>query len=75
MGRPGLEEFSDKYEGFERLMTQAHAVSAKAYEFDENGIETTIDFTKMLQSVKDAGYTGYVSLPYEEDGPGERPGN
>ncbi len=68
------EEYPDKYEGFQRLMTQAQAVSAKAYKFDENGNETTIDFTKMLQSVKDAGYTGYVSVEYEEEGPGEREG-
>ena len=69
-----LKEYPDKYEGFQRLMTKAQAVSAKAYAFDENGNETTIDFAKMMQSVKDAGYAGYVSVEYEEDGPGERQG-
>ena len=55
-------------------MTRAQAVSAKAYAFDEQGNETTIDFKKMLQAVKNAGYQGYVSVEYEEDGPGERKG-
>ena len=69
-----LEEYPDKYEGFERLMKKAQAVSAKAYAFDENGNETTIDFKRMLSLVKNAGYTNYVSVEYEEDGPDERKG-
>lgn len=69
-----LEEYPDMYEGFERLMSKAQAVSAKANAFDENGNETRIDFKKMMKLVKDAGYTGYVSVEYEEDGPGERKG-
>ena len=69
-----LEEYPDKYEGFKRLMTKAQAVSAKAYEFDENGNETTIDFMKMLQLVKDAKYDGYVSVEYESETLDERKG-
>ena len=55
-------------------MTKAQAVSAKAYEFDEDGNETTLDFMKFLQSVKDAGYTGYVSVEYEHEELDERTG-
>ena len=29
------------------------------------GNETTLDFTKLLQIVKDAGYTGFVGVEYE----------
>jgi sugar phosphate isomerase/epimerase len=47
------------------MMAAAKAVSAKSYDFDENGNETTIDYTKMLQIVKDAGYTGFVGVEYE----------
>ena len=32
-----------------------------------DGNETTIDFVKMLQIVKDAGYTGFVGVEYEGD--------
>ncbi len=60
-----LEEYPDKYEGMERLMPAAMAVSAKSYDFDEEGNETTIDYKRMLQIVKDAGYTGYIGVEYE----------
>jgi sugar phosphate isomerase/epimerase len=46
-------------------MSHAKAVSAKAYDFDENGNETKIDFEKMMQIVKRAGYTGFVGVEYE----------
>ena len=53
------------YQGVEEMMPYAKAVSAKSYDFDESGQETTIDFNRMLQLVKDAGYTGYVGVEYE----------
>ena len=59
------EEYPDKYEGIERLMPAAKAVSAKSYDFDADGNETTIDYQRMLQIVKDAGYTGYIGVEYE----------
>jgi sugar phosphate isomerase/epimerase len=68
------EEYPDKYEGFERLMTKAQAVSAKAYEFDENGDETTLDFEKFIQIIKDSDYKGYISVEYEHDTQSERDG-
>ena len=55
----------DKYLGVEELMPYAKAVSAKSYDFDEKGNETTIDYQKMLQIVKDAGYKGYIGVEYE----------
>lgn len=61
----GCEEAYDKYKGVKELMPYAKAVSAKSYDFDENGHDTTIDYLKMLQIVKDAGYTGYVGVEYE----------
>ncbi|MBT8269230.1 MAG: sugar phosphate isomerase/epimerase, partial [Flavobacteriaceae bacterium] len=41
------------------------AVSAKSYDFDDKGNETSIDYTRMLQIVKDAGYTGFIGVEYE----------
>jgi sugar phosphate isomerase/epimerase len=58
------EEY-DKYKGVEEMMPVAKAVSAKSYDFDENGNETTIDYIKMLQIVKDAGYKGFIGVEYE----------
>lgn len=58
-------ESYDRYKGTSQLMPYAKGVSAKSYAFDSDGNETTIDFEKMLQIVKDAGYTGYIGIEYE----------
>jgi len=55
----------DKYIGVKKLMQWAKAVSAKSYDFDDAGNETTIDYKKMLQIVKDADYAGYIGVEYE----------
>ncbi|WP_298238581.1 sugar phosphate isomerase/epimerase family protein [uncultured Algibacter sp.] len=68
------ERYPDIYEATQMLMPFAKAVSAKTYNFDETGNETTIDFVKMMQIVKDAGYTGYVGIEYEGDELGEKEG-
>ena len=60
-----LEVYPDKYKGTELMMPAAMAVSAKSYDFDEEGNETTIDFMKIMQIVKDAGYTGFIGVEYE----------
>lgn len=60
-----LEEYPDYYEGIQTLMPAALAVSAKSYDFDENGNETKIDYSKMMKIIKDAGYTGYIGVEYE----------
>ena len=59
-----VEEYN-KYQGVEELMPYAKAVSAKSYDFNEEGQETTIDYGRMLQIVKDAGYTGYIGVEFE----------
>jgi len=63
-GAKCIKEY-DKYTGVKKLMTWAKAVSAKSYDFDEDGNETTIDYKRMLQIVKDAGFTGYIGIEYE----------
>jgi len=68
-----IEEY-DKYQGVEELMPYAKAVSAKSYDFDEEGYETKIDYTKILKTVKEAGYTGYIGVEYEGGNLGEKEG-
>jgi len=58
------EEY-DKYKGVAELMPYAKAVSAKANDFDEEGNAIGIDYAKMMQMVKDAGYTGFIGVEYE----------
>jgi L-ribulose-5-phosphate 3-epimerase len=55
----------DRYQGVTDLMPLAKAVSAKSYDFDEQGNETKIDFAKMMKIVSDAGYHGWVGIEYE----------
>jgi len=55
----------DRYQGVEELMPFAKAVSAKTYDFDEEGNETTIDYVKMMDIVLAHGYHGYVGIEYE----------
>jgi L-ribulose-5-phosphate 3-epimerase len=55
----------DRYQGVRELMPFARAVSAKAYDFDDRGEETRINYAQMLKVVTDAGYHGYVGIEYE----------
>jgi L-ribulose-5-phosphate 3-epimerase len=57
----------DAYEAVETLMPYAKSVSAKSYDFDENGNETNIDYYRMMKIVLDAGYNGFVGIEYEGD--------
>ncbi|MCP4978662.1 MAG: sugar phosphate isomerase/epimerase [Maribacter sp.] len=61
----GCEEEYDKYKGIKELMVHAKAVSAKANDFDEAGNEKEIDYVRILQTVKDAGYSGFIGVEYE----------
>jgi len=70
----GCAEMYDIYKGVTELMPRAKAVSAKAHNFDADGNETKIDYVKMLQIVKDAGYTGYIGVEYEGSELGEEAG-
>lgn len=59
-----LEEY-DRYKGVQELMPFAKGVSAKTHDFDEKGNCIETDYYRMLEIVKDAGYTGYIGIEYE----------
>jgi len=59
------DEHYNIYKGVEELMPFARAVSAKSYDFDAQGNETTLDYTRLLRSVTKAGYNGYVGIEYD----------
>ncbi len=60
-----------KYQGVEEMMPHAKAVSAKSYDFDNDGNETTIDYQKMLEIIKKAEYIGFIGVEYEGERLGE----
>ncbi len=70
----GCAEQYDAYKGVAEMMPYAKAVSAKSHEFDDAGNETEIDYVKMLQLVKDAGYQGFIGVEYEGMGLSEEAG-
>jgi sugar phosphate isomerase/epimerase len=55
----------DRYEGVRKLMPFAGGLSAKCYDFDQRGEETTIDFARMLSIVRESGYRGFIGVEYE----------
>jgi len=69
-GAPCVLEY-DTYKGIEEMMPYAKGVSAKSYNFDENGKETKLDYQRIMQIVADSGFEGYVGTEYE--GPLEDP--
>ena len=63
--RVSREEEYDRYKGVQEFMPWAKGVSAKTNVFDEAGNEANIDYYKILQIVKDSGFTGYIGVEYE----------
>jgi sugar phosphate isomerase/epimerase len=59
----------DKYAAVDAFMPYAKAVSAKCHDFDDvTGLETRIDFERMIQIVHDKhGYHGFIGIEYEGD--------
>ena len=65
--RISREEEYDRYKGVTEMMPFAKAVSAKTYEFDEQGNAVQTDYMKMMKIVVNAGYHGHVGIEYEGD--------
>jgi sugar phosphate isomerase/epimerase len=57
----------DKYQGVAELVPYAKGISAKTYDFNDKGEETTIDFDRMFSIIKSAGWSGIVGIEYEGD--------
>jgi sugar phosphate isomerase/epimerase len=55
----------DKYLGVKELLPFAKGISAKSFDFDEQGNETTIDYDRMFKSIKEAKWSGIVGIEYE----------
>ncbi len=55
----------DVYDAIARMMPYAKGVSAKSYDFGDDGKETRLDFARILKIVTDSGYKGFVGIEYE----------
>jgi len=57
----------DRYEEVARMMPTARAVSAKCFDFDAEGRETTLDFQRLVSIIKHSSYRGHLGIEYEGD--------
>jgi L-ribulose-5-phosphate 3-epimerase len=64
----------DRYQGMEELMPFAKAVSAKSYDFDDAGDCTETDYYRVMKTVLNHGYGGWVGIEYEGSAVGEYEG-
>lgn len=67
-------ETIDRYDAVQQMMRKALAVSAKCYDFGDDGKEAKVDFDRMMGIVLDAGYSGWVGIEYEGERMSERDG-
>ena len=59
-----LEEY-DKYTGMDELMHKnLGSVSAKSYDFDNQGNETSLDYSRMVKIIKKHNFSGYIGVEY-----------
>jgi len=58
----------DRYSALERIYPYALHSHAKSYDFDEKGMETKIDFPRVLEIIKRSGYNGVISIEFEGQG-------
>ena len=57
----------DRYKGVEEMMPFAKGVSAKSHDFGPYGDELFVDYTRLLEIVKAAGYRGRIGIEFEGD--------
>ena len=56
----------DNYDAVDKMMPYAKAVSAKCYDFDDKGLETKLDYNRLISNVVDKhNYSGYIGIEYE----------
>jgi sugar phosphate isomerase/epimerase len=61
---PCVERY-DPYQGVAKMLPYACAISAKTYDFDADGRETSIDFERMMTLISNSGYSGSIAVEYE----------
>ncbi len=61
---PCINEY-DKYKGTQEMMPYAKGVSAKTFDFDNEGNCIETDYSKMMSIIKASGFKGYMGIEYE----------
>ncbi len=72
--RMNARQWADRYAGVTALAPLAFAMSAKSFDFDAAGNETTIDYPRMMAIARAANYAGAIGIEYEGRRLSERDG-
>lgn len=57
-----------RYEAIKMVAPLAVHVHAKTYNFDKEGNETSIDYERVIEILRESGYEGFLSIEYEGAG-------
>jgi sugar phosphate isomerase/epimerase len=55
----------DRYDAIAKLIPYAKGCSFKCFDFDASGKETTMDMDRIMKTVLDSGYRGWIGIEYE----------
>ncbi len=61
----GCEDEYDRYKGVSEMLPFAKGVSAKSYDFDENGKQPLMDYKRLIGLVKESGFKGFIGIEFE----------
>ena len=61
----GCEDEYDRYKGVQEMLPFAKGVSAKTYDFDENGEQPLMDYKRLMEIVKKSPFKGYIGIEFE----------
>lgn len=63
----------DIYEGMAKILPHSKAVCTKSWQFNQLGEETKIDFQRMMTTIRQAGFSGVISIEFigSEDSPAQ----
>ncbi|MCV9389048.1 sugar phosphate isomerase/epimerase family protein [Reichenbachiella ulvae] len=64
----------DRYQGVKDLLPYSYGISAKTFEFDENGEAIQTDYKKMFDIINASDFDGWVGVEFEGDGVSEYEG-
>ena len=70
----GCNDEYDRYKGIEEMLPFAKGVSAKTYDFDNNGEQPKMDYKRLLDIVKKSGFKGYIGVEFEGNTQSEEDG-
>jgi sugar phosphate isomerase/epimerase len=59
------KDIYDPAAGLATFLPYARGVSAKSYNFNDEGYDTVINYPLLLSLVKASGYSGYIGIEYE----------